>query len=545
MNTERATSKKNWKFKVIEIALIVFGYFILSFLATGFSLNNHIIFDGNDMNFHLNRILSLENVLQSPVNLEVLHSVGLQVNNFYGWLTLYPALLLVKLVDNIGVGYNLYMLFITLLTFLSSHYSALKITHSHRIGFIFSLLYVFSTYRMVNIYTRAALGEVIAMTFLPLVFCGVYLILKNNKQGILMLAFSFSLIVYSHVITSFLAFLFVVLCYLSYGITHQKKFIAITLSFVKSGFLILLLSLGFLVPLLINSEFQELNMPFIADLASNSFNSGTLLVEGLNNSYSTISLGLLITALLVTTLLQFKNLNKVQKVGLILGALAFIMSTKLFPWSILQSTLFTNIQFPWRFLGLTSLFIGFAGAIYINEIIGTTRFKKLAIAVFALILIMLNMGSIRASSESLNATDYSQVTFDSVTRNVSLGRVDYSPVYSKEQEDQLSQQIVTANGLPVEAEVTISANQQNYGFIAENQSEIVLPVFRYAGLTLTNNGQEIESEDTGPLVSFQSQQGENNIVVSYHYPLLSKLAWIISITSFLIVIGIQLFRKYR
>lgn len=75
-----------------------------------------------DFRFHLSRIVGLENVLSSPVNFTNFGKNGTMMNNFYPWLTIYPAYLLSKMCNSLLIGYYVYCVFLTFLTFLSSYY---------------------------------------------------------------------------------------------------------------------------------------------------------------------------------------------------------------------------------------------------------------------------------------------------------------------------------------------------------------------------------------------------------------------------------------
>lgn len=64
-----------------------------------------------------------------------------------------------------------------------SFYAIRNITRSERSAWIMSILYTFATYRLTNLYYRAALGESLAMVFLPLLLWGAYEVFTEKKEN--------------------------------------------------------------------------------------------------------------------------------------------------------------------------------------------------------------------------------------------------------------------------------------------------------------------------------------------------------------------------
>lgn len=167
-------------------SLVLSIVFIIPFLLTKGALV------GDDLSFHLNRMLSLENVWESPINFKYFYGIGSSVNLFYPFLTYYPFYIFYKFTGSIYWGFILFQILIANLTFIISYYSAYTIfnrgfrnsNNSHFYSLIFAILYTFSNYRLDNIINRFATGEYLAQTFIPLVFMGLYCLLiyeTSNK----------------------------------------------------------------------------------------------------------------------------------------------------------------------------------------------------------------------------------------------------------------------------------------------------------------------------------------------------------------------------
>lgn len=64
----------------------------------------------------------------------------------------------------------------------------------------FSLLYTTSSFRSVEIFLRGAMGELLAMSILPLILLG-FIKLYDSKESWVMLAISMTLLIYTHVLS--------------------------------------------------------------------------------------------------------------------------------------------------------------------------------------------------------------------------------------------------------------------------------------------------------------------------------------------------------
>lgn len=93
------------------------------------------------------------------------------------------------------------------------------------ISVISTLLYLMSTYRLSDTYIRAALGETLAMIFLPLVVAGLYHLIVGDQKKWYMLAIGVTGIVQSHVLTCFLIIpliVIIVIPFIKYLVTEKR-----------------------------------------------------------------------------------------------------------------------------------------------------------------------------------------------------------------------------------------------------------------------------------------------------------------------------------
>lgn len=72
-------------------------------------------------------------------------------------------------------------------------------------AFIFSCLYTFYGYRTIDIYHRSAIAEAIALTVIPIVMYYAYALIYEKKPCAIPLAVSMSLLIYTHVLSTFMS----------------------------------------------------------------------------------------------------------------------------------------------------------------------------------------------------------------------------------------------------------------------------------------------------------------------------------------------------
>ena len=198
----------------------------IAVVATFPAFTETIIF-GHDLNFHLYRIEGIKDGLlagQFPVRIHPTH------NNGYGYITpsVYPELFLYipALLRILGVSavsaYHIFLFCINIATAVIMYISAKGITNSAFSGKIAAVIYTFSTWRVINLYYRAALGEALAMIFFPLVFYGMYLILKGNHKKWWVLTLACTGVFMSHIISTVMVALIII----TFVIIFWKDFIS-------------------------------------------------------------------------------------------------------------------------------------------------------------------------------------------------------------------------------------------------------------------------------------------------------------------------------
>ena len=367
------------------------------------------IYGGSDITYHLLRIGNLKDGFlsgQFPVRIDPawLFGNGYASSVCYGDIFLYfPAFLRL-------IGFTLqgslqwFLAVLNIATCLLSYYSFRKIFNSEKIGLFCSALYTLSIYRLYKMYSWSAFGEVQAMTFLPLILYGFWLLYtvdiysREYKKVWIPLMLGMSGIVECHVLTCEMTVGFMALACL---ILWKKTFRGQTiLAFLKAIAGVILLNAWFLIPFLDYMLTQDMVIHHVsartmqdkglypAQLFFAFFhrgNSRDLVENGLRN-VEAMGVGItLITGLFLFVWLWFfkgreaecvqegsikntgksKDIEKAGKLASVLGVLAMAMSLSAFPWTQIQflnsltMALVSSIQYPNRFLMIATLLLTF------------------------------------------------------------------------------------------------------------------------------------------------------------------------------------------
>ena len=165
---------------------------------------------GHDLCFHLYRIGAMAEELERTsfsIPIRILSvsydNYGYGVPLFYGDLMLYiPAVLVTQGMD-VVTAYKLLLVGILWLTFATMYHQLYRCSASKEFAFLAAVFNTFSTYFLLDLYIRMALGEACAFIFLPFVFCSFYNLLYQPKRGDwLYLTIGMSGLILSHNLTA-------------------------------------------------------------------------------------------------------------------------------------------------------------------------------------------------------------------------------------------------------------------------------------------------------------------------------------------------------
>ncbi len=376
------------------------------------------LFRGHDLYFHYARLFNLSEGLAKgyafPIRIhpDMYQNFTYIAPIYYSEFFLYPFALL-GLIGMSPIGcYKVLLICINFATAGLSYYSFSRLFRSRRLGLTAALLYTMSIYRFINLYTRAAVGELLATLFLPLLLLAMYQLFLGDSRKWLTAVLSFTALLQSHLVTTELA----VGLSLLFGIFNirqlkdRKRLVHICLGAVFT----LLLNLWFILPLLDHmrfpvfaiqdnrnlSEFSpyllQLFDPTAANTTGDALEPGSVAIE---MPYS-IGLVLLIGSMLfLSSYLRKKHKNhhfKIGAYGLLMGILCLYACSSFFPWRAIQRigplAQLGNIQFAFRLLPLATLFLCLSAAVGIHSFF-TSRDSAKLLFIFCGVLCVYTSGN--------------------------------------------------------------------------------------------------------------------------------------------------------
>jgi len=351
------------------------------------------LYAGHDLHFHLNRIEGIAAGLragQFPVRIHASTLLG------YGYAApvLYPELFLYipALLRNLGVSLStsvrVFEMGINLAAALSCYFSARRIFADRKVALGASVLYTLCLYRIANLYVRATIGESLAMIFFPMLIAAMVDVLAGDARRWPMLALAMTGIFMSHLLSTLFAVGFCALCALACAsrlVREPKRILAI----VKAALLTVLCSLWYVMPFLMYSAEPGINTSVALNAYEHVMRFGGFLV-GFPGDHSALpaaandfsyTVGVVpgyavLFGCALLLLARYMRGGKEMALRqdrtalclLALGVLALLLSTDVFPWRLLcdlprpYSTLFMQIQFPWRFVGVAAPMLSMAAA---------------------------------------------------------------------------------------------------------------------------------------------------------------------------------------
>lgn len=341
---------------------------------------------GHDLNFHLIRLDALAEAIKDGafptyIDYKSVDGYGYGTKWFYSDFVLLPFGYLAQFCG-VMMSYKIMILFYTLLCGLISYISLYKVSKNKYIAFIFCLLYTFSYYRLYDVYNRAALGETICLTFMPLVIWGAYEIIKGNYKKWYIISIAFSLMIFSHINTPVIV-----------AFVTSFFFIAGYKNFIKQPIRLAYLALAAIVTILTTAYFL---FPFVEQLLSNEFYFALAderavafpvmggepmkyIIRGMFSGITYVvpeiaGIGIVLTMIVLLRCFVFRD--EVVKKGdlfLIVGLICLLIVSPLYPWRIFPFSLIGFIQFSWRFYSVITLILCVAGAVYFFKILQTDK----------------------------------------------------------------------------------------------------------------------------------------------------------------------------
>lgn len=362
-----------------QIALTAGLFLIVLFSSMGLGLEGFITPDNNsDLPFHLGRIQGIyDNILNGSLPARLygfyLNGYGYPNGIYYGDTLLYIPALLHVIGYSMTASYKVYILLIHVMTAYIAYWSFKEVAQRYEIGLIGSALYTLAPYRLSCVYYRSGVGEYTAMTFFPLIICGLWLLYMGDKErqkkGVAALVIGSSGIIQSHILSVIL----IGLAGLAFMAWFYKKTFSRQIMMLLGKTLagIMIFNLWFIVPMADCMLTQNINIKNAGINKIQRTGKGIAELGVFDVSYPLSSIGVIMLLIPVVFCLLLladhyfdcKYRYHTESIGVCaMGLWMLFLSSCYFPYDVLckNSSLVNmtvgKIQFPWRWIGITGLF---------------------------------------------------------------------------------------------------------------------------------------------------------------------------------------------
>lgn len=495
---------------------------------------------------------------------------GYSWNIFYSPLTAY--LPLIFKIFNFTFT-NCIKVFIFLVVFLSGFtmYNLVKsFTKNKIVATIASIIYIFAPYRLTDMYIRNALAELTSFIFIPMIFHGIYNILKKKKSGELILILGTSGLILTHtIITMYTAIFAVIYLLFNIKLLKDKK---ILLKLFCCIILILFITSFFWCPLLEHKMatqyevFKEGRMERTEVLIALKLNFYELLYTP---SYSIMIfsigfisiIGLIITPMAIKKIKNSKYKNtsmyRIYIFSLIAGIVSLIMTLKIFPFEKLPPIL-KMLQFSFRMLEFSSFFLSIVIAINLKFV--SKKLGKIELLITFLIILI---STIPYVSHLRYIENYNEdILWPAVplTSNVSrvhagMASMEYLPSKAFENRKYIetrSDEVMIMEGYAyIEKQEKVNTNLNCKLTNVIEGTKLELPYIYYLGYEATLE----QEENIIKLETYETEKGfigvtlpttkEGKLTIKYVGTKIMKISRILSLVSILVFIMLYISNRNR
>lgn len=324
------------------------------------------IHTGDDGEFHISRTIgTIEQIMngESPFIVQRFSlGFGFPWNLFYPPVSTVINVVFAFLTNNVVTAMKIFIFLTFVLSGIAMYQLVRTISNNKFAAMLSAILYMCAPYRMLNAYTRLAVGEIAGFIFTPIVLRGVYLLFSGKTEKSYIYVFGTIGLVLSHNISTMFTFL-IGFFYVLVNIKKLKDK-KILKSFIISTLIIILAVLFFYGPLMeqmAGTKYEVSRKMYTNESVQGSALNPIELIfsyfDGISQEGRFYNIGVLLLLGLIITPFVYKKAKEIPtyKFMLIAGIVSCIMATFITPWYFMPDPL-QMIQFPWRMLGFIIFF---------------------------------------------------------------------------------------------------------------------------------------------------------------------------------------------
>lgn len=552
-NPKKQTKKLTKK----QILLICFLFAALAILAS-FPLISHKFPVTTDFLFHYQRLLGMVKSFSSGhwpiINTQFLNGLGYPVDLFYSNFFLLPIAFLGSHGVTLILSLKIFFMLVTFATFLSMFWSTNVVAKSPMVSFVAATLYGFSFFRLRDLYYRVGIGSITIFIFIPLIIAGYYQIFyKKDNKGWIALTLGMSGLILSHVITTFLVIIGLVVWTLAIWRRWDKKSL---LQVLKAALFTTGLTAFFTLPMIeqmLSYDYFAKNHPVVF-LETSTVSLFRFISDNFTifpfSSYL-ISLPILLALLLGIFLIKSKksNLRTLANVSLIIGFALLFLMLPIIPWKTIRTALplLNSIQYVNRLIPLALPFLSFSAAAYV--VLLANKFGKNWSKIIPTLVVLVVAGTSIPYLNAVQDLSFGKAPINPDSFKIGGGK-EYLPADTKLK--YLKSLDVTTVVAADNSSLTVNSFERkdtnlNVAGTSNTEQAITLPLLYYKGYTAKLNGKAIPiSISDKHLIKVQVPKGTFKLTIRYSGTTVQHLAvWVSFLSLILFFAYLVLLHKQR
>jgi uncharacterized membrane protein len=420
-----------------------------------------------------------------------------------------------------------------------------------------SIIYLFTPYRFIDLYVRGAVGEHVAFVFLPLVLFSLLNLaeLKNKTKNskyffnFVFISFSFSFLILSHNAISLL-FIPFVLIYNFYLYLENKSLKKLVIGYLSLAYGFLL-SFFFWFPAFIEGKYTLRDIVTQNAYADRFVEFKDLIIGKWNYGISgefTTELGYVQIILIIFGIIILFNIRKTKnyKKYLLLFTLIYF-SVSVFLMLTESNTIWEKVttlqklQFPWRFLSITTFCSALIGAIVIDKL----KLKTIFSIIIIILIIAPTINFWRAKDYKIYTDSYFDKSYPSTTDTG-----ESSPIWSVRSMDNYPKNYIEILSGSAQIKV-ISRNSTSHEYLVDAKDEVRIKenTLYFPGWKIYNNyielnNVEFQDQKNRGIMTFTLAPGIHNVILKFEDTKIRKFSNFVSLLSVLLILAIALLLAY-
>ena len=541
---------------------IILMFAVISILSGAFLLRSNFLIVLPDLSFHAQRIDDLRSSIINgniypTVALNRFNQTGSAVMAMYPKINLYPIVLMSFFIKSFVTLIHVTFILRNFLGLVLTYYSCYFYTKNKNVSMVFSVVYAISLIVLGNVITGFDLGVSSSTLFLPLVLFGSLDLLTRNNW--IELTIGISTIVLCHVLNTI-----IVLIYLFFFfVINIRKFQQINTrkSLYKFILCTTLITSFFWIPFIILFVNNKISSPIATlPLTGEAFND--MIITPFNGAEGAF-LSLFAVLGLVVGIIYYKKMSKYSKQLFWISIIVLIISSQLFPWSMLDHTFIKNtFQTPARLYIIPQLLLSyiFSENIYRIHFINKKRTFTTFFVIFIAVIFQVSKQEqiVNNNKPTIGMkSDYSKdIGFDLISKygyknlinSNRAGVIDYFPKESVSLDNEIRFHHATydngSNYIQMKALrngiFTFNSNKKIFNF--------VLPFLYYKGIDyqVKLDGKDVKGyPNKNSLMTINNiHKGKHRVQIIVHKTKAEIVSYILSLTGLLILIG-SILRRHK